>query len=108
MQGSAKQQLIDEIVKWLPQGHIITEQTEKQNEQSVTVGWMNGYGTTSVVDVTFNENLLDEIQSIINSQDKNQLRSFRKKIEAQVVKLTAQHDAANGQPWVIDTEILAQ
>lgn len=107
MKGLAKETLTSGILKWLPRGHLVLKSTSQNNENKIVVGWMNGTGTTSVTEVTFDNNIVDRIQQTIEADDENRLGSYMEIIEEHVMLLAAQHDNGDSQPWHLNEEILA-
>ena len=90
MKGLAKEQITAGIAEWLPQGHIITTNTQ-QSENIIVVGWMNGYGTTSIANVTFEQSCIDELQNAIEAHDENLVESYLDEIEAEILRLADVH-----------------
>src|SRR6187402_1461867 len=107
MKGLAKEQIAAGIAEWLPQGHIITTDNG-DSENTLVVGWMNGYGTTSIVDVTFEQGVIDELQNAIEEHDENLVESFLDEIEAEIVRLAGEHNNGDHQPWNLSSDVLNQ
>lgn len=103
MKGLAKEQLSAGIVKWLPRGHIIT--TESESENALVVGWMNRLGTTSVVTVTFEQIVVDDIQTAIEKHDENLVESYLEQIESEMLRMATLHDDGDTQPWNVTPNI---
>jgi hypothetical protein len=107
MQGLAKEQLLAGILKWLPQGHIVIVEPPPATENSFVIGWMNAYGATSIAEVTFEQNLLDDLQKVIEAHDENLLEKHMDTIEDHVLALAAAHDDGAPQSWHLTSDALA-
>ena len=106
MNGLAKEQIAAGIAEWLPQGHIITTGAQ-QNDNTIVIGWMNGYGTTSIADVTFEQNVIDELQKAIEAHDENLVESYLDEIEAEILRLADVHGNGDQQSWNLTRDVLS-
>ena len=97
MNGLAKEQIAAGIVEWLPQGHIVTTDSQ-QNDNAMIVGWMNDYGTTSITNVTLEPSVIEQLQSAIEAHDENLVERYLDEIESEIVRLAAAHEEDRKTP----------
>ena len=103
MNRLAKEQLSAGIVKWLPEAFIIS--TDRESENSFVVGWMNRPGMSSVITVTFEQIVVDEIQSAIERHDDNLVGSYLEQIENTLLRMAILHDYRGTQRWNVTRDI---
>ena len=105
LNGLAEEQLIAGILTWLPQFHLVTMDPSYPNQNSITIGRMKGDGTTAIVNVTFDECLLDRIHEAIAVQDERRVGSYLEIVEDHVLSLAA-NDILKS--WHLSGDLLPQ